>query len=251
MGTVPSIRVSRARARLSVRVYPDARVEVVVPPRARPREVELFLAAHRQWIDDKRAAACATARRRSRFRPRACDLRASRAKPGACTWRAARAGCGSPQWRQTAAASCSVSGSARTDASLRTALRAWLMRAAQARLAPRVAALAAATGVRYSPGFHPPPAFALGKLFGARYHQPQLLPAVPASRSGRLPHRARAHAREAHESLGAFLAGGGAALPGLARARSRARAGLAPRAALGFFRRRKLNDDDGPTTRSI
>jgi predicted metal-dependent hydrolase len=42
-----------------------------------------------------------------------------------------------------------VSGRTNT-ASLRTALRAWLMRAAQARLAPRVAALATATGVRFS-----------------------------------------------------------------------------------------------------
>ncbi len=38
--TVPSIRVSARARRLSIRVYPDARVEVVVPPRARPREVE-------------------------------------------------------------------------------------------------------------------------------------------------------------------------------------------------------------------
>ena len=55
----PRIRVSRRARRLAVRVYPDARVEVVVPPRVRPREVELFLQAHREWIDDKRAAALA------------------------------------------------------------------------------------------------------------------------------------------------------------------------------------------------
>ena len=53
----PCVRVSRRARRLSVRVYPDARVEVVVPPRARAREVELFVNAHRQWIDDKRTAA--------------------------------------------------------------------------------------------------------------------------------------------------------------------------------------------------
>ena len=44
------IRVSQRARRLSLRVYPDARVEVVVPPRARPREVEQFVAAHRPWI---------------------------------------------------------------------------------------------------------------------------------------------------------------------------------------------------------
>ena len=33
------IRVSAKTRRLSLRVYPDARVECVVPPRARPREI--------------------------------------------------------------------------------------------------------------------------------------------------------------------------------------------------------------------
>ena len=55
----PCVRVSRRARRLSVRVYPDARVEVVVPPRVRPREIEQFVAAHREWIDSKRAAALA------------------------------------------------------------------------------------------------------------------------------------------------------------------------------------------------
>jgi predicted metal-dependent hydrolase len=54
---LPRIRVSRRARRLAVRVYPDARVEVVVPPRARPREVEAFLAAQRDWIESKRAQA--------------------------------------------------------------------------------------------------------------------------------------------------------------------------------------------------
>src|SRR5262245_54927763 len=56
----PQIRVSRRARRLAVRVYPDARVEVVVPQRARPREVEQFLIAHREWIEDKRAHALRT-----------------------------------------------------------------------------------------------------------------------------------------------------------------------------------------------
>ena len=53
-----TIRRGEQRARrLAIRVYPDARVEVVVPPRARPREVESFLAAQREWIEAKRAQA--------------------------------------------------------------------------------------------------------------------------------------------------------------------------------------------------
>ena len=56
-GDNPLIRVSSRARRLSLRVYPDARVEMVVPPRAHPREVEAFLAAHREWIEAKRALA--------------------------------------------------------------------------------------------------------------------------------------------------------------------------------------------------
>src|SRR5688500_11759406 len=53
----PRVRVSARARRLSIRVYPDARVEVVVPPRAGPRDIERFVAAHRQWIEEKRATA--------------------------------------------------------------------------------------------------------------------------------------------------------------------------------------------------
>ena len=56
-GDSPVVRLSRRARRLSIRVYPDARVEVVAPPRVRPREIEAFVAAHRQWIEDKRAQA--------------------------------------------------------------------------------------------------------------------------------------------------------------------------------------------------
>jgi predicted metal-dependent hydrolase len=145
----PRIRVSQRARRLSVRVYPDARVEVVVPPRARPREVEYFLAAHREWIDNKRAQVL-----RNRPLPEAFP-------PGAIlfgltgeTWRLHLGG-GAGRVRVSEADSgegggiLKVSG-AWTPATLRSSLRAWLLKKAAARLAPRVAALAAAGGVRYA-----------------------------------------------------------------------------------------------------
>lgn len=95
---------------------------------------------------------------------------------------------------------------------------------------------------RFFTGFHPPAAFALGELLRAGYHQPQLLPDVPATRSRGLPHHPRADAPVTHEPFGALLAGGRAALRRLACARSRTRAGLAPRSALGFLGR-KLGPD--------
>ena len=47
------VRVSARARRLSVRVYPAGRVEVVVPPRTPARIVQQFVAKHRQWIEER------------------------------------------------------------------------------------------------------------------------------------------------------------------------------------------------------
>jgi predicted metal-dependent hydrolase len=130
-------------------VYPDARVEVVVPPRARPREVELFIATHREGIDSKRAVALRNRPEPQPFPPATIDLRASSE-----TWALHLAG-GAGRLRLVEGAG--IAGirvlQARGVVSperLRDSLRTWLIRAAHSRLAPRVAALAAATGVSYA-----------------------------------------------------------------------------------------------------
>jgi predicted metal-dependent hydrolase len=145
----PRIRISPRARRLSIRVYPDARVEVVVPPRARPREVELFITAHREWIDSKRAVALRNRPEPQPFPPATLDLRASSE-----TWRLHQAG-GEGRLRLVEATGMAgerilqVRGAASTD-KLRGSLRAWLLRAAHRVLAPRVAVLAASTGVDYA-----------------------------------------------------------------------------------------------------
>jgi predicted metal-dependent hydrolase len=48
-----SVRTSRRARRLSVRVYPGGRVEVVAPAGASPVIVQRFIGEHRQWIDDR------------------------------------------------------------------------------------------------------------------------------------------------------------------------------------------------------
>lgn len=47
------MRTSRRARRLSVRVYPGGRVEVVAPTGASPIIVQRFIGEHRQWIDDR------------------------------------------------------------------------------------------------------------------------------------------------------------------------------------------------------
>ena len=50
-----SVRESSRARRLSIRVFPRGRVEVVVPRRTRPKEVREFVEAHRDWISKARA----------------------------------------------------------------------------------------------------------------------------------------------------------------------------------------------------
>lgn len=51
-----SIRESGRAKRLSIKVYPHGRVEVIVPKRTRARDVESFVDEHRDWIQKTRAS---------------------------------------------------------------------------------------------------------------------------------------------------------------------------------------------------
>jgi len=143
------IRVSSRARRLSVRVYPDGRVEVVVPPRARAREVERFVAAHRKWIDDRRARALRNRPAPESFPPAGISFGFNGE-----TWRLHLAG-GAGKQRLAEVESGAAGGILRVSGTLdarklRSSLRAWLLRAARLRLGPRVARIAADMGVRYT-----------------------------------------------------------------------------------------------------
>jgi len=142
----PQIRVSQRARRLAVRVYPDARVEVVVPPRVRPRDIERFVAEHREWIDSKRAAALARRPPPEAFPPAVITF----AVTGE-SWRVqAAVGIGRARLKESPDAQGGGVLSLSGTQNLRPALRAWLLRAARERLEPRVQALAARTGVSFS-----------------------------------------------------------------------------------------------------
>jgi predicted metal-dependent hydrolase len=149
-GEAPRVRVSSRARRFSIRVYPDARVEVVVPPRARPREIERFVAAHRQWIAEKRAEALRHRPALQPFPPRKIELRATPERfhvqlaGGAGRLKLMESG-------EQGATDRVLRISGLADAKgLHRALRAWLMDLARQRLPSRVASLASAAGVRYS-----------------------------------------------------------------------------------------------------
>lgn len=142
----PRFRVSRRARRLSLRVYPDARVEVVAPPRARPREIEQFVGAHREWIDEKRQIALRNKPAAEAFPPASIGFALTGER-----WRIHLAG-GSGRLALAELADggvLQVSGQV-AGPTLRRALRAWLLQVARDRLEPRLIALARTTCVGYS-----------------------------------------------------------------------------------------------------
>ena len=166
-----------------------------------------------------------------------------------CTWRVARAGCGSSKRASIAGKRVLQARGVAAPDKLRAALRAWLMRAAHDRLAPRVAALAAATGVSYGQVSIRRQRSRWGSC-SARgtislnccllFQRPEVVDYLIVHELMHVKHMNHsARFWQAVERHCARLAG----------ARSRARAGLASRAALGFLRR-KLGTR-WATTRSI
>jgi len=149
-GDSPHFRISARARRISIRVYPDARVEVVVPPRARPRDIEHFVSSQREWIDARRAQALRNKPEPQPFPPGSIEFAATGER-----WRLLLAG-GSGRIRVLERGApgdvervLEIRGAV-SDRGLRTALRAWLKRAAAERLEPRVEAQSVKTGVRYS-----------------------------------------------------------------------------------------------------
>jgi len=141
----PRIRISPRARRLAIRIYPDARVECVVPPRARPREIEAFIAAHREWIANRREIALRNRPAPEPFPPAAIQLPLTGEQ-----WRLhlANEG-GTARVRESGPGILRVTGAGQ-GARVRAALRSWLLRAARTRLTPRVVALAREMGVNYS-----------------------------------------------------------------------------------------------------
>ena len=66
VGTAWNVRISRRARRMSMRVFPGGRVEVVVPPGAGVPAIERFVARHRDWAERR-------SRELLRLAPKAAD----------------------------------------------------------------------------------------------------------------------------------------------------------------------------------
>ena len=134
-------RSARAR-RLGVRVFRDGTVEIVVPARVGPRQVESFVARHRNWIERHRRHAAPLDRN---FPPAAIELPAL-----AESWHCRLVDTGSVLYERTAGGAGATGGVLELGAGVeRAALLDWLVRRARARLSPRLVELAARYQVRF------------------------------------------------------------------------------------------------------
>lgn len=140
-----NVRVSRRARRLSVRVYPGGRVEVVVPPGASPVTVERFVGTHRQWIDERVADLSAISTVATEVRPASVQLSAIGRRYSVQYLRTA-----SPEIRvDMAADSLRVTGAVDNDQRVAKALRRWLMTLAQTELGREVAQIAQHQGFEF------------------------------------------------------------------------------------------------------
>ena len=71
-----SVRENSRARRLSIKVFPRGRVEVVVPPRTRPAVVQAFVREHNDWINEARASFAALHPPEAFMLPNVVDLAA-------------------------------------------------------------------------------------------------------------------------------------------------------------------------------
>lgn len=140
-----AVRVSARARRLSVRVYPGGRVEVVVPPGASPVTVQRFVGTHRRWILE-RVDELSTTDVSGLAPPRELELRAIQRR---FPIEYHQGPFGAPRIVMGSNGGLRVTGDVASAKRVAQALRRWLMDFAQESLATELARVAEETGFRY------------------------------------------------------------------------------------------------------
>ena len=137
-----SVRESGRAKRLSIKVFPRGRVEVVVPKRTRPADVRDFVEAHRDWIKNARARFAAE------HPPEPFALPSSVKLPGIertfCVRYERDDGSKTVRYR-VSGNTLILAGATRDESKCVTALKRWLMALAKKEYLPRLRALSALT----------------------------------------------------------------------------------------------------------
>ena len=137
-----SVRESGRAKRLSIKVFPRGRVEVVVPKRTRPADVRDFVEAHRDWIRSARAKFAAE------HPPEPFALPSSVKLPGIertfCVRYQRDDGSESVRYR-VSGNTLILAGATRDESKCVAALKRWLTALAKKEYLPRLRALSALT----------------------------------------------------------------------------------------------------------
>jgi predicted metal-dependent hydrolase len=140
-----TVRVSRRARRLSVRVYPGGRVEVVAPQGASPAMVQRFVGKHRQWIDERVEHLSIARGMLDQARPCVLELRGL----GRKYWVEYQHEDGIPRVRLAGEGWLIVRGRLDRDDEIGPTLRNWVEAAAQHELAAELARVAVRTGLTF------------------------------------------------------------------------------------------------------
>jgi predicted metal-dependent hydrolase len=141
-----TVRVSRRARRLSVRVYPGGRVEVIVPPGASHAAVQKFVGTHRQWIN-RRVEDLSTAAAIDESRPASVKLPAI-GRHYAVEYEHAIGS--AARVRVTGDNAITVVGPLHNDRAVTAALRDWLTELAREQLGNELRRVAAEGGFRFA-----------------------------------------------------------------------------------------------------
>lgn len=145
VGTAWNVRISRRARRMSMRVFPGGRVEVVVPPAAGLAAVERFVARHREWAE-----------RRSRelrlLMPKAAERQPSTVELALLgrAWSVDYVPGRRVRAEEAAASRLVVHAPSFTDRHVSRALVPWLMRLAAHELSARLRPLASQLDIDYA-----------------------------------------------------------------------------------------------------
>lgn len=141
-----SVRESSRARRLSIKIYPRGRVEVVVPKRTRPCDVQAFVTENHAWIRETRAAFAAKHPPEPFRLPVRVNLPAIERSFGVVYQ--PRDGMKTVRYRLTGDI-LYLYGKTGDDAQCVAALKRWLSATAKEQFEPRLRALAAHTGNSY------------------------------------------------------------------------------------------------------
>jgi predicted metal-dependent hydrolase len=145
VGTAWNVRISRRARRMSMRVFPGGRVEVVVPPGAGVPAIERFVARHRDWAERRSRELLTLAPKAAERQPAQIEMELL-----GRSWHVEYLPGRRIRAEEGAGDRLRVHAPSLTDRHVSQALVPWLTRLATRELHPRLDALSRETGIDFA-----------------------------------------------------------------------------------------------------